>query len=208
MHSGLEKSEGTIWGQQISQGVQSTLLGPWPWVFSAHHILTPLGPRQNWGSHSRREPRASGALGRSQLAADRQALPQPPLYSLHHITVLFLFSSLPMWHFTRNLTDLTSHWEKVYHRGRQPRQPIRFSHTSRLQAFCLPGAARGREKMRTLLHSPFCTSVCIISILSKLPRSVFKWPEHRQKGTGCWEQRCRHGNREGAPVVKNLEASN
>lgn len=100
-------------------------------------------------SHSRREPRAPGALGRSQLAADRQALPQPPLYSLPQITVIFFFSSLPMWHFTRNLTDLTSHWEKVYHWGRKPSQPIRFSHTSRLQASCLPGVTRGREEMST-----------------------------------------------------------
>lgn len=104
-------------------------------------------------SHSRREPRAPGALGRSQLAADTQALPQPPLYSLLQITVIFFFSSLPMWHFTRNLTDLTSHWEKVYHWGRKPSQPIRFSHTSRLHASCLPGVTRGREEMST--HSAF-----------------------------------------------------
>lgn len=72
-----------------------------------------LAPGTRKSRSSSRERRAPGASGGSQLATARQALPPPPLHSLPHLPLPFFFHCLPMQHFTRNLTDLTSHGEKV-----------------------------------------------------------------------------------------------
>lgn len=66
-----------------------------------------------------------------------------------------------------------------------------------------PCAVRGREKINTFFAFDFLY-ISIIFLLFRLLRRVSKWPEQRQKHTGCWQQGCCHGDRGGNPGVWKL----
>lgn len=89
----------------------------------------------------------------------------------------------------RNLTDLTSHGEKVLSSRKTTKPTIQISVLEQAAGFPtathLPGATRRREKIN------FCSAftfpyVCTISILYKLLEWISKCLEGRQNGRGCW----------------------